>query len=502
MSGELDLIRAFRAEDAVVDAGSQENARATLLEHIAASSNSTPRKRWGRLRRPSRPMAILLVALVIAGSAAAAVLSLSSSQPLAGRVPGGITPASVAGYNYTIAVTPADANLQAGGSGWESWIVYSRRGTTGYGGAGGGFCAPYPTATHPIFGEGSGPIFGGGTGPTRLGRGNTVAYVLTGPQVWAVRIGSRTIRTVTSRALPTVDRAAVFFVPAKGPVPVLIPGVPAGWPPGKHPRGMKDIPIVPIVPLNRSGQVVATTQCAPPPPGPWPLTWMAPNAVTRWWPLPGLPTPYHGPGYHAPTRPVPGVCALAQHGLPALHAQFGHTITWISPTPDALGEVFVSCVDTEYYLHGWPVQAGVLLDGHRPGRVLGPIPGARPVPGQPGMVDLATGHFPSSLFSRNFGVTAKRVGNAWLVVQGGSGLAQRVQVLNALRISKLDLHHLAPWGASNYEPPAVPGVRQRSRRGFASGRATKRSGSLQRQFPGSADLRSTATKHGIRGCCK
>jgi hypothetical protein len=44
-------------------------------------------------------------------------------------------------------------------------------------------------------------------------------------------------------------------------------------------------------------------------------------------------------------------------------------------------------------------------------------------------------------------------------VQGGSGLAQRVQVLNALRISKLDLHHLAPWGASNYEPPAVPGPR-------------------------------------------
>ena len=88
MSGELDLIRAFRAEDAVVDAGSQENARAALLEHIAASANSTPRKRWGRLRRPSRPMAILLVALVIAGSAAAAVLSLSSSQPLAGRVPG------------------------------------------------------------------------------------------------------------------------------------------------------------------------------------------------------------------------------------------------------------------------------------------------------------------------------------------------------------------------------------------------------------------------------
>ena len=111
--------------------------------------------------------------------------------------------------------------------------------------------------------------------------------------------------------------------------------------------------------------------------------------------------------------------------------------------------MFVSCIDAGYYLDGWPLQVGVLLDGHRPGQVLGPIPGARPVPGQPGIVDLPTGQFPSSSFTRNFGVTAKRVGNAWLVVQGGSGLAQRVQVLNAMRISKLDLHHLASRRASH-----------------------------------------------------
>jgi hypothetical protein len=84
---------------------------------------------------------------------------------------------------------------------------------------------------HPIFGVG-GPIFGGGTGPARLGRGNTVAYVLTSPQVFAVWIGSRTIGTVTSRVLPAGDRAAVLFIPAKGPG-FLIPGIPAGPPPGE-----------------------------------------------------------------------------------------------------------------------------------------------------------------------------------------------------------------------------------------------------------------------------
>ena len=400
--------------------------RAELVEAAERAAIPAPRKRWGRLRRPSRPMAIVLVALVITGSAAAAVLSLTRSQPLVGRVPGAVTPASVAGYRYTIAVTPV---LFAGTAGWQPWIVYNSPGTSGSGEGG----APLPTT--PIFGVG---------GPTSVARGESVAYVLTSPQVWAVRIGRRTIRTISSPALPTGDRAAVFFVPAKGPG-FLIPGLPVGPSPvgpspGKHPSRMKNIPT--IRPLDRSGRVIATQLTTPPNEGP-PLTWMAPDAVTRWWPLPFGTVPYHHPGYHGRTHPGPGVCELAQHGLPALHAQWGHTVAWISPVHDALGEVFLSCIDAAYYLHGWPFDVAVLLDGRQPGQVLGPIPGARPVPGRPEVVSLATGQFPSSLFTRNFGVTAKRVGNAWLVVQGGSGLAQRLQVLNALRISKLDLHHLA-----------------------------------------------------------
>jgi hypothetical protein len=400
--------------------------RAELVHAAERAAQPAPRKRWGWLRPPSRPVAMFLAALVITGSAAAAVLSLGgASQPLVGKVPGAITPASLAGDRYAVAVTPS---LPAGTAAWQPWIVYSRPGTNGYGEGGGGILG-YPAATNPIFGFG---------GPTSVARGTTVAYILTSPQVWAVRIGSQTIRTVSSRALPIGDRAAVFFITAKGAV-FVIPGIPAGPPPGKHPPRMNNIPT--LLPLDRSGQVIATTQPTPPDEPP-PLTWIAPDAVTRWWPLPGFTVPYHHPGYHGRTHPGPGVCELAQHGLPALHAEFGHTIATISPVHDALGEVFLSCIDAGYYLHGWPLNVAVLLDGHRPGQVLGPIPGARPVPGQPEMVNLATGQFPSSLFTRNYGVTAKRVGNAWLVAQGGSGLAQRLQVLNSLRISKLDLHHL------------------------------------------------------------
>jgi hypothetical protein len=407
--------------------------RAELVSAAERATLPAPRKWWGWLRRPSRPVAVILAALVITGSAAAAVVSLtgSASQPLVGRVRGAIASASVAGYNYRIAVTPV---LDAGLTGWQPWIVYSRPGTSGY-----GWREALELATTTIFAVGGGSVRRGGEAPARV-RG-TVTYVLTGPGVWALRIGSLTIRTISSRSLPIGDRAAVFFVPAKRPRPVLfIPGL-ARPPRRRPPPGIR---IVPMVPLDRSGRVIATHFWRRPPPEAPILSWIAADALTRRWPLPTqLGPPYRGPGFHVRTHPGPGVCELSQHGLPALHAQFGHTVLWFAPDSHALGEAFWSCLDAEYYLHGWPLTVAVLLDGRRPGQVLEPIPGARPVPGKPDMVNVATGRFPSSLFSNNFGVTAKRVGYAWLVAQGGSGLAQRVQVLNSLAISKLDRHDLA-----------------------------------------------------------
>jgi hypothetical protein len=444
--------------------------RADLVSAAERAALPAPRKRWGWLRRPSRPMAILLAALVIAGAGGTAVVSLtrSASQPLAGKVPGAITPASLAGYTYTIAVTPS---LPAGVAGWESLIIYTRTGASIQPPQSGGTLVQtspsggtlgYPTATFPVFGGGTGPD----SCPVCFARGNAVTYVLTGPQVFAVRIGSHTIRTITSPALPSGDRAAVVSIPAKGRVFLIPANGPA--PVGKHSPGMKNVLLVPVEPLARSGQAIPThftrdgctrraKRCRPSGVGfrPPPVTWMAPDALSHWWPLGEFTVPYQGPGYHAPTRPRPGVCELAQHGLPALHVQFGHTVAWLSPVNDALGEVFLSCVDTEYWMDGWPLQAAVLLDGHRPGQVLGPIPGARPIPGQPDMVNLPLGRVPLnydtpiSADSPQFSLTAKRVGDAWLVVQGGSGLAQRVQVLNALRISKLDLHHLTSGHATH-----------------------------------------------------
>ena len=64
----------------------------------------------------------------------------------------------------------------------------------------------------------------------------------------------------------------------------------------------------------------------------------------------------------------------------------------------------------------------------RPGRRLGDLPGARPVNGGPDFVDYHAAN-----------LSARRIGNAWIVVKGGFTTKRRIAVLRALRISKLDL---------------------------------------------------------------
>ena len=387
------------------------------------ATESTPRSRqrrpWWRRGRP-RPLAVLLAALVICGSATAAVLSLASSpsQPLAGQVPGrpvtaapGARP-SVAGNHYRITVFP---ELAAGGSGWATGMAFYRTGQPASGGQAGGL---YPTDRDPIFGgTGVGYIT---TGPNTSA---SVAFTLTGPEVAAIRFDRRTIRTFTSSQLPTGDRAAVFFLPAGAPAPV-IPGsfppirsgtirVPAG-PDGSWRR----IPAAALVPLNTAGRVIPVS---PPNLTAFPLTafWQAPSAVT-----PSI----HEPSYHGPTHPGPGACELGQTGLPGLTPEWGHTLARVTPVTDAQGELLLSCIDTHYYLHGWPLTAAVLLNAQHPGAPPGPLPGATPIPGTTDTVD-----FPAA------GLSGRRVGNAWLIVSGGSGTTQRVRVLTALHITHLTL---------------------------------------------------------------
>lgn len=401
-----------------------EILRAQLVEAArrVAAEPATPSRagsRWWHRGRP-RPLAVLVAALVICGSATAAVLSLggSASQPLSGRVPGrpvGGSPAaelqSVAGDRYRITVFP---DLPAGSAGWATGFAFSRNGQLASGGQAGGL---YPTARDPIFG-------GAGVGYIAVGpqASASVAFSLTGPEVAAIRFDGRTIRTFTSPQLPTSDRVAVFFLPAGAPAPVVaglerITGgttrVPAG--PGLTSRRIR---AAALIPLDAAGQVIPVSRSNL---GGFPSTafWQAPSAVT--------PT-IHEPPYHGPTHPGPGACELGQSGLPGLTPEWGHTLARITPITGAQGELLLSCIDTHYYLHGWPLTAAVLVNAQHPGAPPGPLPGATPVAGATGIVD-----------SPDAGLSGRWVGNAWLVVSGGSGTAQRLRVLTALRITQLKL---------------------------------------------------------------
>jgi hypothetical protein len=86
VSGDLELLRAFGAENAVVEAGSRERARAALLEHIDASVKGNRR---ARRRRPRRRIAVrgiradlvaLAVSIFVVVGVAAALLSAGGKR--------------------------------------------------------------------------------------------------------------------------------------------------------------------------------------------------------------------------------------------------------------------------------------------------------------------------------------------------------------------------------------------------------------------------------------
>lgn len=145
-----------------------------------------------------------------------------------------------------------------------------------------------------------------------------------------------------------------------------------------------------------------------------------PAVKIRWWQRPSsLPR---------------GPCQIRATGLAGLTAEWGRVATTIRPYPHKIaGRAFFSCIDTEYYLNNWPLQTALLVDAQHPGRPPAPIPSMAPISGAPGMFKAPGGWHGE--------ITAVRHGNAWLVVAGGRGLSQRVQVLRHLsaRVSESNL---------------------------------------------------------------
>ncbi|HEV3033429.1 MAG TPA: hypothetical protein VGX72_01445 [Solirubrobacteraceae bacterium] len=141
------------------------------------------------------------------------------------------------------------------------------------------------------------------------------------------------------------------------------------------------------------------------------LTWGVPSPFTRF---------SRGRSRVLP-HPPSGPCQLAVNGLPGLIARAGQVAIDIHPFPGKLiGEAFLPCVETEYRLGKEPIRALVMLNATDPSERAGEMPGFHPLPAARGF------------FTEGGTLTAKRSGNAWLVVGQGSSLQQRIEVLRHL----------------------------------------------------------------------
>jgi hypothetical protein len=134
-----------------------------------------------------------------------------------------------------------------------------------------------------------------------------------------------------------------------------------------------------------------------------------------------------------------GPCQIRATGIPALHPQWGFVAHKIAPYRGRIvGGAFYSCISVEYYLHNWPLIAAILVDAQHPGRTPGAIPEMKPLSAAAARAAgaaAAPGVFDAPGNTFNGEETAMRSGNHWLVVAGGSGVAQRLEVLRHLRAS-------------------------------------------------------------------
>ncbi|HSZ69802.1 MAG TPA: hypothetical protein VK756_05520 [Solirubrobacteraceae bacterium] len=355
-----------------------ERVEAHLLEAVEREAKRSRGSSRSALRRPRRGLLLVAAVILLGGSAAAAVLIVGErSRSLAGIVPpyDARGNLSVAGAHYEITLTPS---LQPGSIGWCTWIHFRdvpSLRARGGGGFGGGGCDGTPAVGSPLFGQDG-------------ERGPGLWYVLAAPQVAAVRVANGpTVLTRASARLPYGFRAAVFELPAKTPS-------------GRAPR---------LTALDAAGRPIAGGFYETPPKEP-----------AGYW--------------QYPQRQPQGRCPLTARRGSGVSVREGTIVTAIAPDPGIIGHAFLSCVGLGFRLRGTWLEAAVLLDAKHPGAPPAALPDMRPVPGAPGFLDRSG---PS--VSENEDLTARRVGNAWLVVQGEASVSQRVQALRALRVGAIDV---------------------------------------------------------------
>ncbi len=264
-------------------------------------------------------------------------------------------------------------NLEGGQAGW-CVLISQRGGATGT-------CGPLPTDGHPLVTRMSG---------WSHGERDQTTTEITAPRVASFLVdGTRRVATKALPGLPYGLRVGVIHTPLRGSL---------------ERRGAPRPPTV--VPLDARGARITESRD-------YGAVWF------RDW--------------NRPAAPLNGPCGLHASGLPGVTAEWGQVATALRPYPARIiGRGFLSCVDTEYYVPGRGLRAAVLLDAADPGHVApAPVPGLHAIPQAPGLFNG------SGDYGFRGPMSAKREGNAWIVVAGGGRNAEeaRVRLLRHLTVS-------------------------------------------------------------------
>jgi hypothetical protein len=271
-------------------------------------------------------------------------------------------------------------NLNGGQAGWCVTILEKSGGASGT-------CGPLPTVNHPLL---------IGTSGWSHGESDETTIEITAPRVAYFLVnGSRRVATQKLPGLPYGLRVAIIHTPRRGPL-----------------RGSADrlaaVAFRPptAVPLDVQGRPITESRD-------YGAVWF------RDW--------------NRPAAQIKGPCQLHVSGLAGITAEWGQVATALRPYPQQIiGRGFLSCIDTEYYVPGRGMRAAVLLDAANPGRATpASIPGLIPIPQAPGLYNGSGG-----LASRG-PMTAKREGNAWILVAGGGQNAEeaRIRLLRHLTVT-------------------------------------------------------------------
>jgi hypothetical protein len=361
-----------------------------LIEGARRQERAAARSRRSRVPWPGGRRALMVaVALVLVGGATAgAVISSSRSRPLSGTLPHG--PSNAGPSHYRISVFPY---MAVGWSGWCSSVVFNSdrsREATDYG------CNAV---------ESSGPLVAGGN---QFGdQAGAYSYGIVSDAVSYLRLwNGATLTPVGSPRLPPGTRA-YFTVARQSNRPPLFR---------------------PVRLFNASG-----TQLAQP-------VISREAAVEH---LPQLPVD--------PYRPGSARCAL--HFARAAHlVASGETVTAPVAWPRHQAGAFLACANATFELDATKLGAAVLVNASDPAQPAPALPELEPDPAHPGVLvghELGNIGFHQGSGVADFGggeafntptrhqqfadhdVSARRVGDGWIVVEGGTS-AQRALLLAEL----------------------------------------------------------------------